>query len=540
MWHPASRATGLNLAALFHHEIISPLPENSVNPEVMVPQIAITAMACPGSVNPIVSLYLIFVTTRNCDIILVLEEGSYRERDPQSKSETLINSELIGFGNDPELYLYGGMLCYCRLCTVGETLGRKHPLLGELSMNRVTQLLMCSAVMAVMLGLNAQSVQAIPGWNVVIQDELGEVGGQVNDVNEADTLILTGGAVEASETSLVINYVGQGGNGSIGGDNPFPGGFGSTNDFALNATGFVTGLPGEYGVLRAAVNSDDGFRVRVNGNVVGEFVGTRGPGDTFFDVAVANGDFVDLTFFERSGGDEVELFSINTVSGARTLIGANGEIDTAATSVAGPKVQEKRDLLGWNVTIQNASASGFGGVGDVNAGELLLATGGAPEFQGTALLPVFGQNGTSFPAGTDGDNFAMSLNAVLDVLNGDSIQGALYVDSDDGFRLRVNGVVVSEFVGTTGGSDTISNLLILEDGDIIDAVFFEAGGGDRFELSIDFDGDKSTTNDRFALGDFGSGVRALTAAPSVPEPTTAVLGLIGMAGLGLRRRRQNA
>jgi hypothetical protein len=78
-----------------------------------------------------------------------------------------------------------------------------------------------------------------------------------------------------------------------------------------------------------------------------------------------------------------------------------------------------------------------------------------------------------FPLGHNPSDFAMEATGYVDVIGGASIRTALYVDSDDGFRLRLNGRTVSEFPGWTSHSNRITPMLTLNDGDLIRLTYFE-------------------------------------------------------------------
>jgi len=171
---------------------------------------------------------------------------------------------------------------------------------------------------------------------------------EVNDVNEGEALFTAGGVtVSGFAPAAVVNYagLGQGGVGDFGGDSRFPNGVDDTEDFALQAVGRLTfNTAGSY-VLR--VNSDDGFRLRtgvtaagnyLDGTVLSEFVAPRGPGNTDTGALVqAAGSTRDvgLVFFERGGGDEVELsYSLN--GGAFQLVGAGPDITVTPVPVPEP------------------------------------------------------------------------------------------------------------------------------------------------------------------------------------------------------------
>jgi len=93
---------------------------------------------------------------------------------------------------------------------------------------------------------------------------------------------------------------------------------------------FVTYLKLGIGAYRFAVNSDDGFRASfgpgqdAGGNIVGAFNGGRGNGTpTFFDFAIAQDGVYPfrLSFWQGTGGQNVELYSHDPFTGADALIG---------------------------------------------------------------------------------------------------------------------------------------------------------------------------------------------------------------------------
>ena len=154
----------------------------------------------------------------------------------------------------------------------------------------------------------------------------------IPDINFAETLL-------ASELTLgsglfpTINFVGDPLDGDFPGGVSFPGIVSPSDQFALEAIGkIIFNVTGSY-IFR--VGSDDGFRLRsgVNANGTGgslysEFVTPRGPGNTDGPaIAVPAGASTNarLTFFERTGGDEVELsYSLN--GGVFKLVGATSDI----------------------------------------------------------------------------------------------------------------------------------------------------------------------------------------------------------------------
>ena len=112
-----------------------------------------------------------------------------------------------------------------------------------------------------------------------------------------------------------------------------PGG-GGTDSIVASARAF---LKLDAGCYRFGVNSDDGFlltfgygRGDIFGVKAGEFNGGRGASDTTFDVVVqASGYYpIRLDWWEGTGGANVELFSVDTQTGAKHLV--NDANDAAA------------------------------------------------------------------------------------------------------------------------------------------------------------------------------------------------------------------
>ncbi len=139
----------------------------------------------------------------------------------------------------------------------------------------------------------------------------------------------------ADFTAQVINYNGNGSSGNFANDTLFSTAFGAAivDASAANlATETVTYLALKRGFYRMGVNSDDGFRVTAGtlpgntaikvGTVLGEYSGGRGVADTDFDfVAPLDGVYPFRLAYEQGGGGfGFEWFSVDPVSGVRTLI----------------------------------------------------------------------------------------------------------------------------------------------------------------------------------------------------------------------------
>ena len=356
----------------------------------------------------------------------------------------------------------------------------------------------------------------------------------------------TGPNVTMTETfHQTINFT-TGGSEQFGGDENFPRGGG--DNFLIRATGFIK-IP-TTGIYTINGAHDDAFFVNIGTNYnAGTGIDEQNccgsnPRQVFLTAGVYP---VEVIMAEFGGGEHVE-FGIGAGvlangSPALALAGAAGhpagiQIHQSAAALGGlTPVPQNFVPQGWTVQVQNASATPGvvgGTVDNINEGVALINGGGAPEAQAITSLLNFTDN--AFPAGTNEDDFALYARGFVDVLfDSGQITGALFVNSDDGFRLLVNGQVVSEFAGPTGGSNTLSGIVTLKDNDLIEFFFFERGGGEFAFLQFDVDGSGATTGDRFFLGDTGGGIAIRTAL--IPEPASALLGVMGMGVLGLRRRR---
>ncbi len=151
--------------------------------------------------------------------------------------------------------------------------------------------------------------------------------GTIASLADADAL-LAGAGVAAQNTSIVrtINF-GPGSQGLFGGDTPFA--FGAATDFALQATGTIGILKdGDYVF---GLNIDDGARLMIDGQpvILENSTDTAGR-NVYGHVELSAGlHQLDLTFFQRDGNSQLELFYFNG-SMARVLAEA---VPEPATSV---------------------------------------------------------------------------------------------------------------------------------------------------------------------------------------------------------------
>lgn len=149
------------------------------------------------------------------------------------------------------------------------------------------------------------------GWTV---RDVKSASTQINSIADAD-LLLAGSISSSSETTgnyRAINFIDTSGNGNFGADLRFPNDANTVadgDDFAVSATGTLYVPPGAEGWWTFGVNSDDGFRLRIDGISVNEFLSPKGASDVFGTSSLTSGlHSIELVYFERGGGSHLELF----------------------------------------------------------------------------------------------------------------------------------------------------------------------------------------------------------------------------------------
>lgn len=161
---------------------------------------------------------------------------------------------------------------------------------------------------------------AVPGFTVLDARSTGNI----NNLANADA-VLSGVGVASQKTiiSPVVDFYdaeGGGGTGNFGNPRPFPNNTNADdNDFAIRATATVI-IP-SAGTWTFGVNSDDGSRLRIDGRNVILDDTQHAPENRFGRVDLTAGAHtLELVFFERGGGAEVELFA---AKGSFTTFQAN-------------------------------------------------------------------------------------------------------------------------------------------------------------------------------------------------------------------------
>ncbi len=162
-----------------------------------------------------------------------------------------------------------------------------------------------------------------------------------------------------TQTAAVVNYEDTGGGGHFAPDNPYPGMPDGTdhNDFVMRTQG-VLHIP-STGAWTFGVNSDDGFKLRIEGvtfdaaygqsgtTVSGDtlqYYAPRGPNDSLGAINnLAAGDYeFELISYERAGGAATELYAasgtITAWNSSFRLVGDtdNGGLAVSSYPFAGP------------------------------------------------------------------------------------------------------------------------------------------------------------------------------------------------------------
>lgn len=276
---------------------------------------------------------------------------------------------------------------------------------------------------------------SVPGFTVLDARSTSAI----NNLANADA-VLSGTGVASQKTAVtpVVDFYdagGGGGTGNYGNSRPFPNDTGADdNDFAIRATGTVI-IP-SAGTWTFGVNSDDGSRLRIDGRNVILDDTQHAPDNRFGRVDLTAGPHtLELVFFERGGGAEVELFA---AKGSFTTFQAN------AFRLVG-------DVAAGGLAVETNPASGG-------------ATGGFADAIQTDVQNAMWNK-------TSGAYLRIPFLPTPDP-NRDSL--ALRVQYDDGFVAYLNGVEVArrnapanvpfDSLATTDRAETAA--VILEDIDI--------------------------------------------------------------------------
>ena len=204
-----------------------------------------------------------------------------------------------------------------------------------------------------------------------------------------------GNATQAGNFTTAANGIADGAIPGIPGDD-----LSNLNNISAEIT---TYLNLSRGVYRLGVNSDDGFKVTVGkgdprdptGLLLGQFDGGRGAANTLFYVSVdADGYYpVRVLYFEGGGGASLEVFSVDTSTGAFRLINDTSD-PLAIRAYSTPTVKRPYASVSPLPNAVNVAANAavqaqiFDQTAIVNQGSIRL------EVNGTTVAPTISKPGT--------------------------------------------------------------------------------------------------------------------------------------------------
>jgi len=165
-------------------------------------------------------------------------------------------------------------------------------------------------------GVGYQNI--VPGFTVQDAKATGRI------VNLAEALAVLDGEGQESSTTVIsptINFTDDSFGGFFEGDQPFPNSTGNgDDDFAVRATGVID-LP-RSGNWYFGFVSDDGGRLSIDGEVLASADVLRAP-----DASLGFGEFaageheIEIIYFERGGGAELEVFAGHELDEQARIIG---------------------------------------------------------------------------------------------------------------------------------------------------------------------------------------------------------------------------
>jgi hypothetical protein len=241
------------------------------------------------------------------------------------------------------------------------------------------------------------SAGSVRGFNVRVVQAPFDSPALEDSLDRAENQLAAGSTIpRAYSTNLiapVINYsqdaIAGGNAGAFEGDEAVPGQTeeGGTENWALEATTFLD-LPA--GITRFGVISDDGFKIATavapNPSTPALAFVNGGTANTTFDVVVPQAGIYGFRFvwYERTGGANVEWFTVDIASGERTLVNAAGGIRAYTTAVAAPSIQ-----LTGSATLNGTYGAVSGATVDTTAKTVTAPLSGNLQFyklvSGTAL-----------------------------------------------------------------------------------------------------------------------------------------------------------
>ncbi len=338
---------------------------------------------------------------------------------------------------------------------------------------------------------------------------------------------------------------------------------GSVDNVALVMSGKVV-IPAD-GIYSFIVNSDDGFELAIDGNILMEATAGKGSSDVFAKAQLTAGVHdIRVVNWEGAGGASIEVLA---AAGDKTGFDTDFlPIGHKATGTVYSVVDDKIDVMnGWSVvTIYDGANSLAAAIEDVESFWADPTSADNGSFVRADVINYFdpdnpgggghGFEQTPFPGevfGVDENSFAFGAKATINVT--EAGEYTFMTLGDDGSRLRIPGtgdvwsVAGADVVAITDGfelggccHDAFGTVTLTEGEHDLELIWNEIGGGAYIGLWA-AQGTHTGFNNSFQL--VGEGPVTWTddvdGLQMVPEPSTLAM-LLGLAALGLfqiRRRK---
>jgi len=240
---------------------------------------------------------------------------------------------------------------------------------------------------------------------------------QINTLADCDALISGTNSVSVwSGYSPTINFTDN--SNSHYTDTMFPGG--DASDFVVHATATIT-IP-TAGAWTFGISSDDGARLKVDGTAVITDDSQHAVADHFGTVTLTAGTHtVDLVYFNRSGGDVVELFAasgtLSAFSASFQLVGGASGLAVVQTPPSYTYALKSGTLPIWSAL--NASTGVLSGTPNTTTSSTFTIqatdtngfTGTSPSYTVTPVCPTVSLTPATIPAATLGAAFSQTVTA---------------------------------------------------------------------------------------------------------------------------------
>ncbi|MFV0492212.1 MAG: Ig-like domain-containing protein [Pseudorhodobacter sp.] len=312
-----------------------------------------------------------------------------------------------------------------------------------------------------------------------------------------------------------------------------------SDHFALRMSGQVYL---EAGTHRFFNQTDDGFRLTVNGQTVAEYNALRAAATTVGELTVAEAGWYDIRvdYFDATSRSVLSIAHSHNGGATSALTtnvlrhGDNNQpVDPETPTEPDPPVTEPE--ADYAAGLKGAVHMFDGNVRSID--DAIAQSSGTPaaEFVSSqvdysftmgnlaAMLGADQATLTNASAGQRDDNFGLTLEGQIYLEAGLHSFGS---STDDGFRLSVDGQVLSEYRGQRSVSQTIGEIQIHEAGWYdIRMDYFEHYGASALQLRHGVDGGSlrplQTSQLRHAVTDTGGGPSEPPPEPSVNTPPVA-------------------